>query len=452
MKDLKPFQIAAVYGSIFFAIIGLIVFGFAGPKPEANRTIGPRVVIWGTFPQEKFNTAISAVAEANDKLAAKKRLPLNVIYQQKDPTTFETELLESIAAGESPDVVLLPVEKLLSNQNLVRTIPFDNYPERSFKDTFIDMGDLFRLNNGYYALPFATDPLVLYFNKTLLTQSNIINPPLYWDQVITMIPRLTFTEANLKIVRSAISLGEFRNINNSKDILSLLLLQAGTPIVSLSYDTILKRDELKAELDAQPQGNMVMKPGLAALDFFTQFADPSKSATYTWNRSLPSSKDFFLAGNLALYIGLGSEALELEQKNPNLDFDMAFVPQERNRGLKMTTGDFYGLAILKSSKNAAGSLQAMNSLTSNQFMKEMASISKLPPVRRDLLAAVPSDAYSPILYESALKSKGWYDINESGNETVFRSMVEAVLSGRLLPSDALERADKEMEVIIEQAR
>ena len=44
----------------------------------------------------------------------------------------------------------------------------------------------------------------------------------------------------------------------------------------------------------------------SVLTYYTDFANPLKSV-YSWNRSFSSSRDAFLAQNLAVYFGPGSE-------------------------------------------------------------------------------------------------------------------------------------------------
>ncbi len=61
-------------------------------------------------------------------------------------------------------------------------------------------------------------------------------------------------------------------------------------------------------------------------DFYTRFARPDNTL-YSWNRSFSSDRDRFVSGDLALYFGYGSEGKELERLNPNLNFDIAEVPQ-----------------------------------------------------------------------------------------------------------------------------
>lgn len=452
MTKLKPFQLAIVGVSIFLGVLGLFAFAFLGPKPGKSYIIGPQVTVWGTLPQADFDTTIQAIQVQDSKKALANQLPLNLKYVEKDPATFQSDLLQSIAAGQAPDVVLLPLDSILQEKSILMTIPFTSYPERTYKDTFIEEGDLFAEHDGYFAIPFAIDPMVLFYNKTILTQSNIVSPPQYWDEVISEVPKLTTFDADSRITTSAISLGEYRNVTNSKGILSALLLQSGTPIVTYNFDQTTNIGKFQSSFYApkNDDNENTLPPSVAVVDFFTQFADPTKPATYTWSRALPDSEDYFASGDLALYLGFGSEVSKIEDKNPNLNFDISFIPQDRSSGEKTTYGNLYGLSILKNSANAAGAFQAITSLSSNEFLTTYDTKSGLPPVRRDLLANVPTDANSPILYESALKAKGWLDPDPEASDATFMEMIESVLSGRNLPNDAAARAEAELEVQIEK--
>lgn len=453
MSKLSSLQIIIIGVCVFLAIVGLLAFAFLGPRPGKSNVIGPTVVVWGTVPQYAMDDTVRTIADENSKKKTADQLPLNILYKEKDPRTFKTDLLQAIASGNGPDVVILPINSIAEEKDIFFSIPFSSYPERTYIDTFIDEANLFKQHDGYFALPFIIDPLVMYYNKTLLTQANIINPPKYWDEVIASIPKLTSLTPDSKINKSAISLGEYRNISNSKEILSGLLLQAGTPITTFEFNPATNADQMLSKIYVAREGSASsLPPSIATLNFYTQFADPTKVTTYTWNRSLPQSQDFFTAGNLAMYLGFASEVNQIEKKNPNLDFDMTFIPQERANTEKSTYGNLFGMAILKSSKNSAGSFQALTSLSSSIFLKTFINDMKLPPVRRDLLSQVPPDAFSPVMYESALKSKGWLDPDHDKTNTIFMSMVENVLSGQALPSEAASRAQLEMQVLTEKIK
>ena len=245
------------------------------------------------------------------------------------------------------------------------------------------------------------------------------------------------------------SLGDYRNINHAKEIFEALLFQSGTEVTSFDYNTQLQSESLSSVFGSNNVSSTI-NPAEATLSFYSQFANPL-SKEYTWNRSLPNSFDFFTAGNLAIYFGLGSELSAIRTKNPNLNFDMALFPEQKNATVPTTYGKMYALVILSSSNNKAGALNAMTYLSGQDFLKRYSTQTGLPPVRRDLLANVPpSDSFAPILYKSALYAKASLDPNPSALNQVFQTAVESVLSGASISNDAIKTATTQVQLLVDK--
>lgn len=439
-SNVKPFQLATIIFFLFAAIVGVLVFAFGGGG-NGGENAGPAVVVWGTANADQINGIISDV---NGPIGSY----INVRYVQKAPENFNQELLEAIAGGEGPDVALLSVEDIFSQRERFAVIPFESYDARTFQDNFIQQAELLRVHGGYLGLPFALDPLIMYWNRDIFNAKNQPNPPAYWDTVVATTPLFSEIAPDFTITKSAISMGDFRNINHAKEILLALMFQGGSALTSLQYQE-QSGDELLSSSFGKVSGSAGSSAEDTALGFYTQFANPL-AREYTWNRSLPSSIDSFVFGDLAMYIGLGSEISLIRSKNPNLNFDIALLPQSRNASVSATYGKMYGLAVLSSSKNKAGSLRAISRMTEPDFLSRFAAISGLPPVRRDLLATPPADAYSPVLYKSAFYSRGWLDPSPAKTESIFRDMVESVLAGRDSVDSIVNTARDQLSLLIEE--
>ena len=246
---------------------------------------------------------------------------IKITYIKKDSSTFNNDFIEALAEGVGPDIVLLRDDYIYKNRNKLFTIPYKNYTERSFRDTFIEGGEVFLNADGAIALPFMVDPLVMYWNRDLFSNNAVSSPPQYWDQIYSLIEKTTRRDTSANILKSTIALGEWSNITNAKEILTMLLLQAGTPITSRNGQEVIS--VLNSKFDYP------VIPSQSAVNFYTQFSNPT-SPSYTWNRSLPSSFNLFLSGNLATYLGFASEIFSIQQKNSNLNFDVTYIPQIRD--------------------------------------------------------------------------------------------------------------------------
>lgn len=441
MGETKPFQIVFVGACVVLLVVGVLIFSFAGVKPSDEVNYGPLVTIWGTEDEDRINDIIAKVNTSGEAV-------INAKYIQKDEDTFNQDLLEALATRKGPDVILASAEDILTYQDKVAIIPFDILSERTFRDSFIEEGELFTTAKGYSAMPFSVDPLVLYWNRDFFTIHNKKVPPSKWGQVLTLVPEMRDISEDLTVFEAVVSLGDYRNITNAKSILAALMLQSGTPITSLGYQENEDILVLSTKLAASPQNSAIL-PATAAVNFYTQFADPL-SKQYTWNRSLPDSIDMFTSDDLAMYIGFGSEASLIRSKNPNLNFDMALLPQSDASSVPVTYGKMKGLAVLASTANPNGAFLAIQGLTGSAFLKVYTEASGLPPVRRDLLESPPGDAFSDILYKSALYARGFLDPNPAKTSRIFQTMVESVLSGRLTAGQAVQTADSQFQLLVDE--
>lgn len=423
-QKISKFQLFLLIGFVAVILVSVIVFS----KYKGSSGEQVDVAVWGTFNVTDFSNIVATSPLKGDKT-------VNVKYTEKDPLTFDTELLEALASGEGPDLFILPQDKLYKQKNKILILPYSAYPERNFKDAFIEGAEIFLSPEGIVALPILTDPLVMYWNRDLFNQAKITSPPRYWDQLYSLASALSRKDGALNITRSAVAFGEFSNIDNAKAILANLLLQAGTPITT-QYETGV-RSELSESF-----GKPIM-PGEAALNFYTEFSNPVKPF-YSWNRSLVNSQNFFLSGDLGLYFGFASELRSLQLKNPNLNFDVDYVPTSREGGTYTSYGNFYAVAISKNSTNANAAFKVASILSDTAGAKAIEGVLQLPSARRDLLSVKPTDAYKDIFYGSSIRARAWLDPDPEKTTIVFKNLVESITSGRERTGSALVKASSEI--------
>jgi hypothetical protein len=245
--------------------------------------------------------------------------------------------------------------------------------------------------------------------------------------------KISVKNSSSDISQATVSFGEWDNVTNAKEILSLLFLQAGTPIVS--YDTT--QNKYASVLDGQ--FGQTVAPAESALNFYTQFSNPT-SAYYSWNRALPSSLNFFLSGQLALYVGEASELFSIQQKNPNLNFDVTNIPQVRGGTNKIDFAHIYAAAIVKQSKSAPGAFSLITSLTEGPAETALEAQTNLPPARNDLLSQTPTNPYQVVFYDSAIIARTFVDPDPTLTTSIFRDMINSITSGQSQISDSISSA------------
>ena len=184
------------------------------------------------------------------------------------------------------------------------------------KTNYVDVvySDVVR-NDNVYGLPLAVDTLVLYYNRDLLNLARIAEPPLTWSQFKEDVKKLTLVDKKKgTVVQAGAGLGLVDNVTRAFDIASLLMMQNGSKM------------ECGESFCVGGSTSDGYNPGMEALVFYTDFANPNKDV-YSWNSSMPMSLDAFADGKLAYFIGYSYNDEEIKAKNPSLNYYISTVPQ-----------------------------------------------------------------------------------------------------------------------------
>lgn len=398
MIKLRPFELGllVIFGVLLIASIFFLKTYEGGNDCSDSKEcvdLGRSVQVWGTLPDDKFNSVIYAIANEDESYKV-------VSYRYIPPENFDRVLVDALADQTPPDLLFMSHEKLVEHRSRLQPISYDSFPERDFRNLYIDGASIFALQDGIYAFPIMVDPLVMYWNRDILSDNGFLTSPKSWEEIVSsMAPAITIRDFNRRIQLSTLAMGEYVNIKNAFPMLSTLLLQAGSPMVSES-----KNGEYMVRLNESGANTSV--PLTKSLDFYTSFNNVNNSL-YSWNRTLSLDQDVFLREDLAFYFGYGSEARGLEAKNPNLNFDIAEIPQGENSTNKRVYGNFYGLFIPKSANNKQGAYQVMNEIGSQNRAKVLADGYNMAPVHRNSLSLGSNDVYGRIIYLSAFNTRAW---------------------------------------------
>lgn len=428
--QMSKFQLAVLI------IFGLCIVGgiiaFSVYKGSGGTTTD--LAIWGTIPAETWNSWYTNSPIYQNHL-------YRISYTYIPEANFDQELVNAIAESRGPDVVLAMHDRLLKNQSKLISIPVTSFALRDFQNTFIDGASVLVNSQGELAVPLVVDPLVLYFNKDIFANFTLVQPPVIWEQMYNLSQGMTLRDKGTgNILQSTIPLGAFNNVLHAKEILATLIMQAGGSIVSNTVDFI--RPSLSETF------GLTYAPANAALLFFTEFSNPAK-VFYTWNRSLPDSLSEFAAGDSAMFIGFASDYQRIKEKNPNLVFDVSFLPQSTGTKRAITYGRMLSLAVTKGSTKTTPAFSAIFEMMTAPSIQALANTLQLPPTRRDLLTNRPADSFQSVFYDSAIQSVAWKDPDTDATSKLFQDMVDSVASGRITTvEEAVNNAQKGLQSII----
>lgn len=398
--------ILGVFGAAILAAV--LIFSGAVPGLRLQGAKLGTVTIWGTLPSPVMNNILGTINLNQNRLVLR--------YVEKNTQNYESELLNSLATGRGPDLWLLSQDLILKHWDKTYPLTSRNFTERNFRDIFIDGADLYITGVGILGIPFTIDPMVLYWNKALFRNAGLTLPPKTWNEFTEISQKITLLGESGEIIRNGAALGIFDNVRNSKEILSLFILQSGNPIVN--------KNNFKPTLTET--SGLPVGPAKSALRFFTDFAN-RQSSLYSWNRTMPYSDEAFIGERLAVYLGFASEYNNIKEKNPHLEFDVSPVPQIVRSSQKITFGKIQALAISNMTKNPQGALAAINLLTDSNTISQLSENTFLPPVRRDLLARGSSNPVFAVFMESAIQARAWLEPDPASATQIFKNMAETAL-------------------------
>jgi len=413
-------------------LFGFLIFSGAIKIGEDAQTAQGSVVVWGTTDAQTIQPYIDLTKTQN----------LTVNYFQKDERTYENELINAFASGSGPDVFIMPHENLLRHTDKVLEIPYTSFSRDLYESTYIDEAELFLTNTGVIAFPLTVDPLIMYYNKALISSAFLLDVPEYWDEFSEFTGAITQYSGTGEVSIAATALGTYNNILNAKGIISALIMQNANPIVGTDNQDGSKFSLLSSSGDTLTKTNQ-------ALSFYTSFADFG-SDTYSWNEALVDSQSKFIAGDLALYFGRASEVGNIRRKNPNLDFGAELLPQVRGNTTRLTQGAMMGVGISKQSKNINGAISVASTMAGSVIADGLAAELQVAPARKDLLRNKPDDAFKTLVYNSAIISRGWVDPDPEATSNLFRTMIRNINTGALSVAASIDRANADLDTLLDQ--
>ncbi len=283
-----------------------------------------------------------------------------------------------------------------------------------------------------YGLPLSVDTLALFYNKDLLNNANIASPPQYWNRDFQkMIKKLTKQDTNGLIVQSGIALGGSNNIERYGDILSVLMMQNGAEMVDSS-------GYIRFHTVPQYFTGQNRNPGLEALQFYTDFANPLKEV-YCWNKDLDNSLQLFERGNLAFMLGYSYHIPEIRASAPKLNFAIAKLPQIENSALQINFANYWVETVSSKSKNKDVAWDFVQFATAKpENAKLFLEKTKRPTALRALIDEQKEDKEIGVFAEQLLTSKSWYKGKDAlAADKIIAEMIDSAVAGKGKLEDVL---------------
>jgi multiple sugar transport system substrate-binding protein len=439
--------IIGISALIIIGTVLVLIFGFQGigsPPPKVT------LEFWNVFDNsDTWKPFLKTYRELHPNV--------RIIYKQIPFEEYETTLIDALAAGKGPDIFTIhntwlarwqdklePIPQLDPESRAVKVLrlrPF--FHPTSFSQTFMDVvSQDFRRGDQLYAVPLYVDTLALYYNKDIFASAGIALPPQTWAEFLDMVPKLRRFDNQGRISRAAAAIGTARNINRSTDILSLLMLQNGTLMSDAARGRILLTEIVR-------RGKEGIKPGVRALEFYTNFADPSQDKFYTWNLRQDYSIDSFFLGRSAMMVNYAFHISTVRSKAPYLNFGIAPMPQV-DLDAKVNYANYWGLTVSKISPkvNQYYGWDFIHFMASREQAKQYLLATGEPTSRLDLVDWQRNDPDLGAYAVQGLSARSWWQPDNRVVEQALADAIEAVNRGEATPEQALERAEARIQVLV----
>jgi len=406
----------------------------------------------------------------SDLLKAYKQLHPNVTveYRKLRYDEYEKELIDALAEDRGPDVFsihntwmeryqskLLPVpaqtkvpvkylEGSVKKEEVVRFVSNLGMTPLQLKKKFLDVvaKDVIMTDKSgktpvdkIWGLPVSMDTLVMYYNKDLLNNAGIIEPPKNWSDFQEQVKNITKINKDTgEILVAGAAIGTAKNVERNFDILSLLMMQNLAPMLD---------DNGNPTFDKIPKGltGVEQAPAVGALEFYMQFASPLFEG-YCWNKDMPNSIEAFIAGKAAFAFGYSYHRDQIVAKAPKLNFAMAAVPQV-GEGQKVNYASYWVETVSKKTKVKDYAWDFIQFITDEKnVVKYLEKAEKTTALRSSaIINAELANENLGVAADQLLTAKSWYHGQSPATaEKAFVDMIEAVIAGELDTKKAIKQA------------
>ncbi len=406
--------------------ISLLAAGCGGgPAPVASSVT---LTFWDPFMDTQ---SLQPIFDAYRKDHPK----VTIVFTKKDINTYKQDLLDALAAGNGPDIFSINNAWLPQYLDKATPSPASIFNIKDYKTAFVDavVSD-FTKDGKIYGSAMSVDSLGLYYNKDLMGSAGIATPPKTWTELSTDVQKLKRQDSKGYFMQSGAALGTNANINRAVDILYLMMLQQGTvPYNSDGRPTFAQSSRQNGNYD---------QPGVSGLTFYTSFATPS-SLNYNWNTRSDYSIDAFANGRTAFLYSYSYTRQTILQKAPNLNFDVAAVPQPNLDNPSVNFANYFGQIVSKQSRNWLQAWDFIKFLTSKDSLDKYYAQNKVPSSRRDLIELQIQDPEIGVFANANLTAKSFYRPDQVKLDNIFGNVIDNVILRGVSPNDALDQAQQQ---------
>lgn len=451
-----------------YVLLGVLVLAlpFLGLRCKRNVELRPVTLqYWRVFDdQDAFKDIIAAYQQQHPNV--------RIEYRKLRYEEFEQELLEALAEDRGPDIISihntwigeyaskiapLPPTVTLPYQYTTGTVRKEVVTElrttptitpAAVRQQFIDAvgQDVIRPSTDpavkgeqILGLPLAVDTLALFYNKDIINNAGIATIPEDWSGFLSAVAKTTKLGEDDAVTLAGAALGTARNIPRFSDIVSVLMMQNGAVMTDANNFATF-------HLVPKAFADRSYAPGLQALRFYTDFANPTKEA-YTWNDTMPDALEAFIQGRVGFFFGYSYHIPTIQARAPQLRYAVAPLPQTDPVNNRTNVANYWVETVMKKSEHQEEAWDFIVFASKSANVKSYLQSTGKPTALRSLIAEQLQDPVVAPFTGQLLTAKSWYRGNDAtAMEAAMADLVTGAVTGTLplerLVANAVQRINE----------
>ncbi len=388
-------------------------------KKENNQQVeqtpvSGEITYWGLWESEAVMESLIEEFETNNP-------GTKIHYSQQTfaeyENTLHTRLSQAATTSEpAPDVFRIHNTWLPKYASLLSPMPTsvmtrEEYAEKFYPTCLEDFTG--KDGTTIYAVPFGIDGLMVFYNKQLLAEQNVKEPPTDWDSFFSLARKLTKKDSSGRITQAGVALGSSRNVRHSSEIILFFLLQEGVDLMDSTRTKISLNNE-------------------RSIGVFQTYVDFATGNNAVWSSSLNNDLNMFFAGKLAMMIAPSWRVFDIIKAAPSIEFGTAPLPQLEANENEVYYSTYWAEAVNKKSPNPELAWRFVKFLAEKEQQLEMYSNASTVGARAfgepyslvELNSEMQGKAYVDAIAKMAPNMKSW----QLGDEFFVRQTIEEAIT------------------------
>lgn len=327
------------------------------------------------------------------------------------------EDLDRVIASPTSDVIDIPDIFMVDNswvgryENFITYAPSTSALALNFEQSYYPaVASDFAFNSGSIAgIPLWIDNLVILYNRDILAQRNIQEPPASWEEFSNIAEELTVFDNGIPI-QAGFAAGETANVSFWYEILNVLLLQNDASIRFLGTPSNIYS---------------ISNNGRAAeaFNFYTSFSETTTQSQATWSPNFKNESAEFLEGDVAMIVSTSWRYREILKFNEdlglNIDIGVAQLPTfDGQLDPNINFADYWGFMVSRNRPNTSASWSFLEWLSEDEQLRTLHEQVKnvrgyfgtLYP-KSSLQSELNEDEFLRVFNRSLPSTQSWYQIN-----------------------------------------